>query len=526
MQRRLIAAVVLAAGVLSGCGRNGSIAPAIPLPQTQQAYSPSYGNDTAQALPEGRTPKKLTISPATAIVPIGTSVQLTGTVFMDNGQTINNFTGLTFTLPNTNDQGPVIQKRDSQGGVFVGQREGTVTVTGTVGDLTATATIQVVKANNMWTQIAAGTTNDLKAVKMINDMEGWAVGNAGTILRFQNGNWFPVRAQRSSNANLTGIDFADVNDGWAVGDSSILHFTNGVWQEIGTPSAGALKAIDMTNINDGWIVGENGGKGVVLRFQGGQWADAGAGIKDPLNAVSAIAPNDVWAVGESGFGRAPAIYHFDGTSWSKAKFGEKWPNIKLWSGSYKMKGIKMLNGSQGWAVGSYAPIGATLRGEQGVMFKYDANLGTWLEVKMANDDPKMKNVTYNSVGMMGGNKGWVLGNVTQKPLDLSPTPQLFGNLMESDGQSVTISSNYQAKSVGSGFYGIDVLYNGNGAIVGDQGLILMHLYDVNRPTQSNNTGGYTGSYNSNYNNAGGGYYGNTGGGYNPYGGTTGGYGGS
>lgn len=521
MQRRWIVAGLIAAGMLSACGRNGTVAPAIPLPQTQRAYTPGYGDQGSQTLPTDRTPKKLTITPATAVVPIGSSVQLTGTVQLDNGQTVSNFTGITFTLPNTNDQGPVIQKRDSTGTVFVGQREGTITITGTVGDLKATATIQVVKANDMWQQIPSGTNNDLRAVKMINDWEGWAVGNSGTILHYMQGNWMAMRAQRSSNPNLCGIDFGDVNEGWAVGDNAIVRFNNGVWTEVGSPSAGSLRAVDMISLSDGWIVGEQNGRGLVLRFQGGQWTDAAAGIKDPLWSVSAIAPNDVWAVGESGTLKSPAIYHFDGTSWSKAKFGEKWPNLKIWTGSYKLKGIKMLNGGQGWAVGTYSPIGSSLTGDKGVMFRYDGNLGTWIEVPFTGDDPKLKYVTYNAVGMQSGNKGFVLGNVNQRPLDMSATPQLYGNLLESDGQSIKVSTNYQAKQVGNGFYGIDMLYNGNGAIVGDQGMILMHLYDVNRPTQANNTGGYTGSYGSNYNNAGGGYYGSPGGTYDPYGGTGG-----
>jgi hypothetical protein len=522
MQRRWIVAGLIAAGLLSACGRNGTVAPAIPLPQTQRAYAPGMGDSGSQTLPGDRTPKKLTITPATAIVPIGSSVQLTGTVQLDNGETVSNFTGLTFTLPNTNDQGPVIQKRDSSGTVFVGQREGTITVTGTVGDLKATATIQCVKANDMWQQIPSGTNNDLRAVKMINDWEGWAVGNSGTILRFQQGSWMPVKAQRSSNPNLCGIDFGDVSEGWAVGDGAIVRFSNGIWTEVGSPVAGSLRAVDMISMNDGWIVGEQNGRGVVLRWQGGQWADAGAGIKDPLWSVSAVAPNDVWAVGESGTLKSPAIYHFDGSSWTKAKFGEKWPNLKVWTGSYKLKGIKMLNGGQGWAVGTYSPIGSSLTGDKGVMFRYDSNLGTWIEVPFKDSDAKMKYITYNGVGMQSGGKGFILGNVNQRPLDMSATPQLYGNLLESDGQNIKVSTNYQAKQVGNGFYGIDMLYNGNGAIVGDQGMILMHLYDVNRPTQANNTGGYTGSYGSNYNNAGGGYYGNSGGSYSPYG-TAGGY---
>lgn len=527
MQRQTILALMLVMSFATACGRNGSIAPPIPMPDTQRNTGPSYYDGAQVTLPEDQTPKKLAISPATIELPIGSTVQLTGTVQLDNGETVSGFTGVTFTLPGNNDQGPVIQKRDSgSGGVFVGQREGTVTVMGTLGDLKATATITVVKGNDIWQQVKGPTQNDLRAVKMINDHEAWAVGMGGTMLHYLNGNWRMVPT-RSSNPNLTGIDFGDINEGWAVGDSAILRFANGQWHETGSPVAGHLKAVDMINRHDGWIVGESNGKGVVLRYQGGMWTDAGAGIKDPLNAVCAVAPNDVWAVGDSSFGKAPAIYHYDGTSWQKAKFGGAWPNINVWTGSFSLKGIKMLNGNQGWAVGSYSPIGSSVRGEQGVMFRYDQNLGTWRKAGLEADDSRAKNVTYNAVGMITGSQGWALGNVTKKPLDFSAVAEYHGHLFDVKGDSLSPSSHYQANGVGSGFYGIDVMYNGNGVIVGDKGLILQRLYDVNRPMQSPNTGGYQGSYNSNYNNMGGGYYGSVGGSYDAYGsqsGYTGGYG--
>ena len=171
VQYRAILTGLVAAGLLSACGRNLNPNPVMPLPQTQMGYTPGSYSQAQQALPEGRTPKKLTITPATAVVPIGSTVQLTGTVLLDNGQTVSNFTGVTFNLPTGYDMGPVIQKRDSAGGVFVGQREGTVTITASLGELKATATIQVVKASNIWQQVSSGTTSDLRAVKMINEHE-------------------------------------------------------------------------------------------------------------------------------------------------------------------------------------------------------------------------------------------------------------------------------------------------------------------------------------------------------------------
>ncbi|MFN4150703.1 MAG: hypothetical protein ACK4IX_07145, partial [Candidatus Sericytochromatia bacterium] len=56
---------------------------------------------------------------------------------------------------------------------------------------------------------------------------------------------------------------------------------------------------------------------------------------------------------------------------------------------------------------------------------------------------------------------------------------------------------YQANTVGKSFFGIDILPNGNGVVVGAGGFIMQHQYDISRPNYYNNSGKF-----NNYNNYG------------------------
>lgn len=44
-----------------------------------------------------------------------------------------------------------------------------------------------------WTQVASPTDQTLWSVGMVSPTEGWAVGDQGTILHYQNGAWSPYQ---------------------------------------------------------------------------------------------------------------------------------------------------------------------------------------------------------------------------------------------------------------------------------------------------------------------------------------------
>ena len=107
-------------------------------------------------------------------------------------------------------------------------------------------------------QISPIVDKDLVAVDFVNPSLGWIVGEAGTILKTNNGgqNW--VIQESGVTSTLMDIEFLDSRNGWAVGfDGTILRTENGgrTWmvQESGTTSR--FEEVTFLDNKTGWISG-------------------------------------------------------------------------------------------------------------------------------------------------------------------------------------------------------------------------------------------------------------------------------
>lgn len=108
------------------------------------------------------------------------------------------------------------------------------------------------------------------------------------------------------------MDFADANDGWAVGydsnttESVILATTNGgaTWsQQAAYTSDTDLDAVHFANASEGWAVGgnENGSLVLVTANGGATWTQQSSGVMDnTLTGVAFANANDGWAVSDGG----------------------------------------------------------------------------------------------------------------------------------------------------------------------------------------------------------------------------------
>ncbi|PWN06808.1 YCF48-related protein [Rhodohalobacter mucosus] len=90
--------------------------------------------------------------------------------------------------------------------------------------------------------IESGSTKDLYAVYFSDQLHGWAVGEAGTILRTSDGgsNWEQIQTQYSDS--FFEISFFDHQTGWIAGGGEILLFTNNAgrnWADYRPGSTGA-----------------------------------------------------------------------------------------------------------------------------------------------------------------------------------------------------------------------------------------------------------------------------------------------
>ncbi|MFN0157176.1 MAG: YCF48-related protein [Bacteroidota bacterium] len=103
--------------------------------------------------------------------------------------------------------------------------------------------------------------NHLRGITYINDTTGIAVGDAGTILRTDDGgnSWHPQRS--GTNADLWGVQFVDSQIGTAVGSNGVVLRTTDrgeTWTSRSAGTTNTLRAVRFTDANKGIAVEDLG----------------------------------------------------------------------------------------------------------------------------------------------------------------------------------------------------------------------------------------------------------------------------
>src|ERR1044072_1626565 len=163
--------------------------------------------------------------------------------------------------------------------------------------------IVAVIVHNGWYVQPSSTTYDLNGVYFLPDgRNGWAVGNAGTIVHTSTaGASWGVQAS-SSAFSLNGVWFTTPATGFVVGQGGTVLITrNGgaSWSRLtGVPAGEHLFGVRFADSSHGWAVGANG---TILRTAdtGGSWTRVNPTAQQ-LNGVSFSDTTDGWAVGEGG----------------------------------------------------------------------------------------------------------------------------------------------------------------------------------------------------------------------------------
>ena len=144
-----------------------------------------------------------------------------------------------------------------------------------------------------------GTT--LNGVWAVGAGDGWAVGNAGTLLRWNGSTWQPQPALGSQN--LLAVFGSAANDVYAVGETGTIFRFDGVsWMPENSHTTDTLYGV-WTAGGTAWAVGgnefETGGSTIVMR-QGGTWTVVDPGSVLRLRAVSGLPSGEVWVAGSFG----------------------------------------------------------------------------------------------------------------------------------------------------------------------------------------------------------------------------------
>lgn len=151
-----------------------------------------------------------------------------------------------------------------------------------------------------WPQPARTTLESVSVAP--GSSEAFAVGATGTILRHTPGiGW--DRLPSGTAQNLHGVAWSDQRTAWAVGDGgTILRFDGDAWAA--DPASGSLtrsplRAVAFAASGRGWAVGAGG---TILRFDGRAWSTDPASRTVSARALSAlaVAGGDAIAAGDQG----------------------------------------------------------------------------------------------------------------------------------------------------------------------------------------------------------------------------------
>ena len=175
-----------------------------------------------------------------------------------------------------------------------------------------------------WGRCNESTKSALYSVWGSSATNVYAVGAAGTVLRFDGNVWKKVAAGTSKT--LRGVWGSSATDVWAVGEAgTVLRFDGKVW---GTNSPGTLLSFNGvwgSSSSDVFIAAD---KGTIYRWNGKGFAAYNLFAYNAFYGVWGSASSNVWAVGAGA-----TIAHFDGTTWSKAGTPASGSFFDVWGSS-------------------------------------------------------------------------------------------------------------------------------------------------------------------------------------------------
>jgi len=189
-----------------------------------------------------------------------------------------------------------------------------------------------------WIGQTSGTENLLYGVWGSSGSDVFAVGEAGTIVRYNGEAWTTQPSPTSDN--LYAVWGSSPIDVFAVGGrvGTILHYDGETWTEQTKDGTDSLFGVWGTSHSNVFAVGY---QGTILHYDGTSWARQTSGTESWLHGVWGSSGSDVFAVGVSG-----TILHYDGTQWSPLTSGT----------DSALQGVWGASGTDVFAVGSGGQI--------------------------------------------------------------------------------------------------------------------------------------------------------------------------
>ncbi len=220
-----------------------------------------------------------------------------------------------------------------------------------------TATVQLPPQALTWTLDAQGvTTANLLGVWGSSPSDVFAVGESGTILHYDGGQW--IKQTSGTTAGLRDVWGTGPTNVYVAGDSGILHYDGNGWslEQIDPTLDSTLAAMPRfssiwgTSPSDIFTVNRS----AFFHFDGTQWSATPMGPRnDPETRwhLWGLSPIDVYAAGVD-------LWHFDGASWQRSVDGTYCSEASLaYSGIWGARDDDLF--ATGWSchiVPPYGPI--------------------------------------------------------------------------------------------------------------------------------------------------------------------------
>ena len=127
--------------------------------------------------------------------------------------------------------------------------------------------VPIVQAEGALSNWTSPTTEFLYSVYMMASDDGWAVGYAGTIIRWNGTQW--SNATSPTGDFLRSVHMVGSDDGWAVATyGAIIHWNGTEWSIVTSPINGNWVSVFMVASDDGWAVGTYGR---IIHWTGTEW---------------------------------------------------------------------------------------------------------------------------------------------------------------------------------------------------------------------------------------------------------------
>jgi photosystem II stability/assembly factor-like uncharacterized protein len=204
-----------------------------------------------------------------------------------------------------------------------------------------------------WREQLPSLGRPLRGIDFVDLDHGWAVGDGGTVLATSDGGAHWTSQVSGTTGSLQSVDFADVDNGWAVGDQGEIIATSDGGAHWATQRASddptvVFFSVSFSDALHGLAVGNHS---VFATNDGGlHWVAQTPASGQLLFAVAAIDASRACVVGNQGT-----------TMWT-SDAGSHWfvgAGPDLYS---VLRAVTFADPTHGWAVGSYSQVYATADG--------------------------------------------------------------------------------------------------------------------------------------------------------------------